>query len=311
MSMWLRAYGVLLVLLSACATTEVRPKGRVEEDMRRANLQRAAGLPWADEGRCVVREAGNEWPVLAERCFHALDHERVQFHDPTGRCAVAAVGAAAVGGAALCILAAPEIVVGAVVVIGVVVVGVAIAEALEAYERRGRVEPEAGRTRPSSQGQPTTREPVASRRPKPEPAGQDWPPPLPPEPPEASEPRERSECTPRRVPPKGGHPLHNRCADNIPGNAFRGANVLIDGKAFDGLQPLTRMLWEVKTTAIETYNPFVRDRELKKQVDEARHEHRLAAQCGYDFTIGVRTEAHKMLLESADDTLKVVVMDWC
>ncbi|WP_414653965.1 DUF6310 domain-containing protein [Hyalangium sp.] len=34
-------------------------------------------------------------------------------------------------------------------------------------------------------------------------------------PPESLEPRERRpECTSRRVPPKGGHPFHNTCADN-------------------------------------------------------------------------------------------------
>ncbi len=41
---------------------------------RIANLQRAAELPWKDDGRCVVREASQPWPVLAERCFHALDY---------------------------------------------------------------------------------------------------------------------------------------------------------------------------------------------------------------------------------------------
>ncbi|WP_306413552.1 hypothetical protein [Cystobacter fuscus] len=75
--------------------------------------------------------------MLAERCFHALDHDRIEFHDTMGRCAIASVGAAAAG-VGLCVLAAPEIVVGAVVVAGVVVVGFAIKEALDAYEKRGR-----------------------------------------------------------------------------------------------------------------------------------------------------------------------------
>ena len=70
--------------------------------------------------------------MLAERCFHALDHDRIEFHDPTGRCAVTSAGAAAVG-LGVCVLAAPEIVMGAVIVAGVVVVGFAVKEALDAF----------------------------------------------------------------------------------------------------------------------------------------------------------------------------------
>jgi hypothetical protein len=96
----------------------------------------------------VVREASNEWPLLAERCFHALDHDRVKLRDVTRRCAVASAGAVGVG---LCVFAAPEIVVGAVIVIGVVVVAVAIKEELDAYEwnaSRERAKPKI-QTRPA------------------------------------------------------------------------------------------------------------------------------------------------------------------
>jgi hypothetical protein len=113
------------------------------------------------------------------------------------------------------------------------------------------------------------------------------------------------------VPPKGGHPLHNRCAENVPFNDFRGANALVNGKAFDALQLSTRTLWEIKTNAIETYNDFVYSIELDRQVTEAQRERELAAACGFDFIIGVRTEAHKAALGKLDGTLKVVVMDWC
>jgi hypothetical protein len=71
--------------------------------------------------------------VLVERCFQALDHDRIEFHDLTGRCAVASAGAAVVG-IGLCVMAAPEIVVEAVIITGVVVVGFAIKEALDAHE---------------------------------------------------------------------------------------------------------------------------------------------------------------------------------
>jgi hypothetical protein len=183
----------LLLLLPACATSAPSPREPAARNPRLANLQRAAELPWRDGGRCVVREASQPWPVLVERCFQALDHDRLEFHDPTGRCAVASAGAAAVG-IGLCVLAAPEIVVGAVVVAGVVVVGFAIKEALEAYEL-SRLHPEvrpAPETRPVPEMKPAPPEPLVERRPKPEPAGQDWPPPLPPEPLD----RERRQQTP-------------------------------------------------------------------------------------------------------------------
>src|SRR4051812_26878166 len=101
---------LLLILLSACATMEPSPGEPEAPSPGFANLLRAAQYPWADDGHCVMREASNEWPVLAERCFHALDHKRVKFQDVTGRCAVASTGVevAAVG---LCVFVAPEIVV--------------------------------------------------------------------------------------------------------------------------------------------------------------------------------------------------------
>ncbi|EPX56482.1 hypothetical protein D187_007824 [Cystobacter fuscus DSM 2262] len=167
-------------------------------------------LPWTDEGRCAVREASEPWPVLVERCFHALDHDRIEFHDPTGRCALASAGAAAVG-LGVCVLAAPEIVVGAVIVTGVVVVGFAIKEALEVYELSWG-NPEVGpvpETRPVPETTPAPQKPSPKQSPKPEPAEQDWLPPLPPGPLERER---RPECKPRRVPPKGGNRLHNKCA---------------------------------------------------------------------------------------------------
>jgi hypothetical protein len=46
-------------------------------------------------------------------------------------------------------------------------------------------------------------------------------------------------------------------------------------------------------------------------VEEAQRERALAAACGYQFVIGVRTEAHKAALLARDRTLAVVIMDWC
>jgi hypothetical protein len=110
-----------------------------------------------------------------------------------------------------------------------------------------------------------------------------------------------------------GHDLHNECADKMPNNSFPGGDVFVNGNNFDALQLLTRTLWEVKTTAIETYNPFVRDREIEKQVPKLRSERALALACGFDFRIGVRSEAHKQALEEEAPELIgfIVVMDWC
>ncbi|HEX8823470.1 MAG TPA: DUF6310 domain-containing protein, partial [Archangium sp.] len=144
--------------------------------------------------------------MLAERCFPALDHDRIEFHDTTGRCAVASARAAAVG-LGVCVLAAPEIVVGAVVVAGVVVVGFAIKEALDAYALdRGRPE-----VRPVPETAPAPQKPSPKKRPKPEPKGPDFPP-L--EPPEVTE-RDRPKCEPIPEPHAGKDDAHNKCADQF------------------------------------------------------------------------------------------------
>ncbi|HYH98975.1 DUF6310 domain-containing protein [Hyalangium sp.] len=115
------------------------------------------------------------------------------------------------------------------------------------------------------------------------------------------------------MPPKGGHPFHNECADNIPLNAFRGANALVNGKAFDALQPPTRTLWEVKTDNFDTYTDALQDIVIASQGPKLRSERDLARACGFDFRVGVRSAAHKAELENAYPDLQglIVVMDWC
>jgi hypothetical protein len=85
-----------------------------------------------------VKEASNEWPVLAERCFHALDHDRVRFRDVTGKCAVAVAPAVAVG-VGVCLLAALELAVEAVVVVGSVAAAAAILAEIEAAESKRKM----------------------------------------------------------------------------------------------------------------------------------------------------------------------------
>ncbi|WP_395844387.1 DUF6310 domain-containing protein [Archangium violaceum] len=241
--------------------------------------------------------------MLADRCFHALDHDRIEFHDTTGRCAVASAGAAAVG-VGLCVLAAPEIVVGTVIIAGVVVVGFAIKEALDAYALdMGRPE-----VRPVPETAPAPQKPSPKKRPKPEPKGPDFPPVGPTD---TSE-RDRHRCEP--VPEKyhlGGNKLHNKCADRIPNNSFPGGDVFVNGKNFDALQLATRTLWEVKTDNFDTYPPDLRIIVLDDQVPKLQHERALALACGFDFKVGVRSAAHKAALLKRDPTLKVVIMGWC
>jgi len=297
----------LLLLLSACATMDTSPGEWEEPSPRFANLQRAAQYPWADDGHCVVREASNEWPLLAERCYSALDHKRVRFRDVTGRCAVASTGAA-VAAMGLCVFAAPEIIVGAVIITGVVVVGVAIKEGLDAYERSASRE----RGKPTTQPRPSSeQEPVANREPSPRGLGRDW---FPPDPPVSSDPRDRRpECTPRRASHRGGNDPHNTCADKIPNNSLPGWDVLVNGKHFDALQLATRTLWEVKTDNFDTYSDFLQGQVSRDQVQEMRSERALALACGFDFRVGVRSAAHQEALENAAPDLLglIVVMDWC
>jgi hypothetical protein len=302
--MRLRACAALLLFLSACGTSAPIPRERASRNPRIANLQRAATLPWTDGGRCAVREASQPWPVLAERCYQALDHDRVRFNDPTGRCAVASTGTMALG-IGLCVLAAPEIVVGAVIVVGVVVVGVAIKEALDAYELRGNSSEE---VEPAPQTKPAPQAPPANRKPKPEPSGQDWFPPVPTEPLERER---RPECRPVPARHLGGNDPHNECADKIPNNSFPGWDVLVNGKNFDGLVLATRTLWDVKTDDFEKQPPRSQRFFVRMKLPGLRLEAKLARECGYDFIIGVRSAAHKAVLFDEDPTLKVVVMDWC
>jgi hypothetical protein len=258
---------------------------------------------------------------LVERCFYALDHERVRFRDTTGRCSVASMGAGALG-IGVCVLAAPEIALGAVVVAGVVVVGFAISEALEAYEKRGRPQvrppptppvPEARpvpetrpvpEARPVAETKPVTQEPERKRRPKPEPQGEDRPPPLPPEPTD----RERDrKCEAIPVPHSGGNKAHNRCADWYPPNRWPGKDAHVDGKNFDALQVGVRVLWELKVEYFDEYSDFLKGITVKKEVKEFRAYRATALACGYTFKVGVISEAHKAALLDEDDSFDIVV----
>jgi cell division septum initiation protein DivIVA len=124
--------------------------------------------------------------------------------------------------------------------------------------------------------------------------------------------RGRSQCEPVPVfPHQGGkkHRNHHRCADVIPPNRFPGHDVLVNGKLFDALQVGVRVLWEIKTDNFDTYSPFLRGQVVRTQVPELQRERDLAKACGYDFVIGVRSEAHKAALLFSDNTLKIIAFD--
>jgi hypothetical protein len=239
--------------------------------------------------------------VVVERCFHALDTRRIRFRDSERRCPVASADAATLETmVGICLLTQPELVLGAVIIIGVVVVAVAIKEELDANEL-----PES----PPEEVQPLPQpEPLAKQRPKPEPSGQDWPPPVPPEP---TDRERRPQCNPIPVRHRGGNDPHNECADKVPHNSFPGWDVFVNGKNFDALQLATRTLWDVKTDDFGKHSIHSQNFFINIKLPELQRERRLAQECGYNFVIGVRSEAHKIALLRADPNLDVVVMDWC
>jgi hypothetical protein len=308
--MSLRACIAMMFLLSACATAKPRPEESRAPDTRLANLQRAAALPWTDDGRCVVQYASGPWATVVERCFHALDTSRVRFQDTERRCPVASADAASlqmmVG---MCLLVQPQLAVGVVVVIGAVVVAVAIHEQLKAYELRER---QSRKPRPAPVTKPVA-EP-ASQAPMEDPAPDPRTSPPRKDPPIFSDDGpKRIKCVPYPVPHQGGNALHDRCADAVPLNGLSGADVMLDGKRFDAVQFGTRTLWEVKTDNFDSYRDFLKEIVVKNQVPELRRERDLARACGFDFRIGVRSTLHKEALKKAAPELEdiLVVMDWC
>ena len=121
----------------------------------------------------------------------------------------------------------------------------------------------------------------------------------------------RPECIPHTKPHLGGDPLHDECADKVPRNDFRGFDVLVNGKRFDAMQLGAGVLWEVKTDSFDTHSPALQEIVIKKQVTELKRERDLAAACGFNFSVGVRSAAHRAALLKELPTLHVVVMDWC
>ncbi|NRD58859.1 hypothetical protein HQQ75_37715 [Corallococcus exiguus] len=87
--------------------------------------------------------------------------------------------------------------------------------------------------------------------------------------------------------------------------------MFINGKHYDALVLSRRTLWEVKTDDFEKHSPRSRNFFVSMKLPELQREAKLARECGYDFAIGVRSEAHRTALKIADPSLHVVIMDWC
>jgi hypothetical protein len=97
----------------------------------------------------------------------------------------------------------------------------------------------------------------------------------------------------------------------MPNNSFPGRDVFVNGKNFDALQMATRTLWDVKTDNFDKHSPRSRRFLAEVKFPEIRREKMLAEECGYEFAVGVRSQAHKDALLELDPDLTVVVMDWC
>ncbi|SEM83099.1 hypothetical protein SAMN05444354_1244 [Stigmatella aurantiaca] len=84
-------------------------------------------------------------------------------------------------------------------------------------------------------------------------------------------------------------------------------DVVVGGERFDALQVGVRVLWEIKTHQFDTYNAYVQGREIEKELKQIRKERDAATKCGYDFVVGVSTQAHKNALLEEIPSLNVVV----
>ena len=120
-------------------------------------------------------------------------------------------------------------------------------------------------------------------------------------------PNERPECKPIPVPHRGGDDIHNTCADVFPPNRFPKMDVLVNGKLFDALQTNANVLWEIKTDRFDTYSAFLQKQVIKDQLIELRNERKIAKACGYDFAVGVSSNAHLKAMLDQDRELKIYV----
>jgi len=68
-----------------------------------------------------------------------------------------------------------------------------------------------------------------------------------------------------------------------------------------------RVLWEIKTHRFDTYNDFIQRMTILEEVPLLQEERDIAEACGYDFVVGVSTQAHRLALLAQIPVLNVVV----
>lgn len=86
-------------------------------------------------------------------------------------------------------------------------------------------------------------------------------------------------------------------------------DVLVGGVSFDALQLGARVLWEIKTHRFDTYPDFIQEQEIEKELMQLRKQRAAAQACGYEYIIGVSTQAHKDALLAIERSLDIVVTD--
>jgi hypothetical protein len=84
-------------------------------------------------------------------------------------------------------------------------------------------------------------------------------------------------------------------------------DVFVGGERFDALQVGVRVLWEIKTHRFDTYNAYIQGQEIEKELRQLDKERDAARACGYDFVVGVSTDAHRVALLNRDRTFNIVV----
>ena len=134
---------LLLVMASTfgCSSGRKYVAGEFDSDANRrlVNLKKAATLPWADDGRCAVQKASNEWGAVVERCYDRLDWSRIKFKDHDHRCRISSADtASAVRMVGICLLTQPELA-EVIVIVGTVVIAAAIAAELHEQVRCKKV----------------------------------------------------------------------------------------------------------------------------------------------------------------------------
>jgi len=72
-------------------------------------------------------------------------------------------------------------------------------------------------------------------------------------------------------------------------------------------RPTVIPAWTSSWDQFDKYNAFIRKQEIEKELKQIRTERAAAAACGYDFVVGVSTQAHKDALLEKVPTLHVVV----